>query len=247
MRMLRRGLADLRALAPTSLSLLASASGVVLLSAGLLGSPGCSKPGPPQTLSQADSLAIVEENRSHRASVDSFFVYDPGSPFKRDSSITYTGIKWYPIDPRYTVRSVIHRYATPDTVDVMGTKGERRRQLKYGYLAFSLPDTNGAPVPVRLNVYKFTPYDGKRYALFRNHLSVWFTDPTTGVETYHVGRYVDAGVEQPDPDHVYVIDFNKAYSPYCSYSNLYSCAIPREEDRVPVPVRAGELSYHAEH
>ena len=119
--------------------------------------------------------------------MDSFFVYDPGSPFKRDSSITYTGIKWYPVDPRYAVRSAIHRYENPDTVDVMGTKGETRRQLRYGYFEFALPDTNGMAVPVRLNVYKFTPYDGKRYALFRDHLSVWFTDPTSGVETYHVG------------------------------------------------------------
>lgn len=220
--------------------------GITLLSAGLLGSGGCSKPERPMKLPAADSLTVVEDNLSHRASVDSFFVYDPGSPFKRDSSIAYTGIRWYPIDPRYRVSSVIHRYDSPDTVDILGTKGERRRQLRYGYFEFALPDTNGMAVPVRLNVYKFTPYDGKRYALFKDHLSVWFTDPTTGVETYHVGRYVDVGVEQPDPEHVYTIDFNKAYSPYCSYSHLYSCAIPREEDRISVHVRAGELAYRAE-
>jgi uncharacterized protein (DUF1684 family) len=64
------------------------------------------------------------------------------------------------------------------------------------------------------------------------------------METYHVGRYVDVGAEQPDPEHVYVIDFNNAYNPYCAYSSLYSCAIPRREDRIPTPVRAGELKYH---
>jgi hypothetical protein len=206
--------------------------------------PGCPKPQQPPLLSPADSLAITEENRLHRASVDSFFAYDPGSPFKRDSTIGYTGIRWYPIDPRYRARSILHRYETPDTVDVFGTRGERRRQLRYGYFEFALPDTAGVPVTVRLNVYRFTPYDGKRYRLFRDHLSVWFTDPTTGVETYHVGRYVDVGVEQPDPAHVYIIDFNRAYNPYCAYSSLYSCAIPRDEDRLPVPVRAGELTYH---
>jgi hypothetical protein len=215
--------------------------------ASLPGSPGCAREPRTPTLSAADSIAVIEDNRRHRASVDSFFVYDPGSPFNRDSSITYTGITWYPVDPRYAVRSAIHRYEEPDTVDVMGTKGERRRQLRYGYFEFALPDSNGSPVPVRLNVYKFTPYDGKRYALFKDHLSVWFTDPTTGGETYHVGRYVDVGVEHPDPAHVYTIDFNKAYSPYCSYSSLYSCAIPRNEDRLPTPVRAGELAYHGGH
>jgi len=217
---------------------------LVLAGTSLLACAGCSKTPPPPAVPRADSLAVVDDNRLHRASLDSFFVYDPGSPFKRDSSITYTGIRWYPVDSRYSVRSVIHRYESPDTVDVMGTRGETRRQLRYGYFEFALPDTNGAAVPVRLNVYKFTPYDGKRYALFRDHLSVWFTDQTTGVETYHVGRYVDVGAEQPDPEHVYTIDFNKAYNPYCAYSSLYSCAIPRREDRIPTPVRAGELKYH---
>jgi uncharacterized protein (DUF1684 family) len=139
---------------------------------------------------------------------------------------------------------VLHRYESPDTVDVMGTRGETRRQLRYGYFRFSLPDSQGAPVSVTLNVYKFTPYDRRRYELFRDHLSVWFTDPTTGTETYHVGRYVDVGGEIPDSGHEYTIDFNKAYNPYCAYSSLYSCAIPRDDDRIPTPVRAGELMYH---
>lgn len=225
---------------PLSRALLAA----VLVLGGLSGTGGCARPPRPATPSAADSLAVLEDNRSHRASVDSFFVYDPGSPFRRDSSIVYTGIKWYPVDTRYTVRSALHRYDSPDTVDVMGTRGETRRQLRYGYFEFALPDTNGTAVPVRLNVYKFTPHDVKRYALYRDYLSVWFTDPTTGVETYRVGRYVDVGVEQPDPQHVYTIDLNKAYNPYCAYSALYSCAIPRTEDRIPTPVRAGELIYH---
>jgi uncharacterized protein (DUF1684 family) len=44
--------------------------------------------------------------------------------------------------------------------------------------------------------------------------------------------------------HVYVIDLNKAYNPYCAYSSLYSCAVPRQEDRLTIAVRAGELKYH---
>lgn len=234
------GVCGTRPPAPGQIPVLLSIVALLLLP----GLSGCSKTPLPAPLSTADSLAIVEENQNHRASVDSFFVYDSGSPFRRDTSITYTGIRWYPIDPRYRVTSAIHRYDAPDTVDVLGTKGERRRQLRYGYFEFSLPDSSGRAVPVRLNVYKFTPHDRQRYSLFKDYLSVWFTDPTTGVETYHVGRYVDVGTEQPDPDHVYTIDFNKAYSPYCSYSSLYSCAIPRDEDRIAVPVRAGELSYH---
>ncbi len=195
-------------------------------------------------LSGADSLNILQENVAHRAEVDSFFRDDPGSPFRRDSSITFHGIRWFPVDPRYRGTSVLHRYEAADTVSVFGTKGEERKQLRYGYFEVVLPDEQGIPVQVRLNVYKFTPYDGQRYLLFRNHLSVWFTDLTTGKETYGVGRYVDVGDEDPDPGHVYTIDLNMAYNPYCAYSAMYSCAIPRKEDHLDIPLRAGEMKYH---
>ncbi|MER3523273.1 MAG: hypothetical protein C4326_04215 [Ignavibacteria bacterium] len=213
---------------------------IVLSSATLV---GCSKQTRP-TLSAEDSLAIVRDNERHRAAMDEFFRNDPESPFRRDTSVRYEGLTWYPIDPQYCGKSVLHRYEHPETVIVFGTKGEERRNLRYGYFEFDVPDENGSMKRIRLNVYKFTPYDAKRYALYRNVLSVWFTDKTTGTETYHVGRYVEIGEEHPDPGHVYTIDLNKAYTPYCAYSDLYSCAIPRKEDHLDVAIRAGEKTYH---
>ena len=204
----------------------------------------CSKKLEIPALSPADSLYIIRDNLEHRAEVDSFFHTDPGSPFRRDTTVVYRGIQWYPVDPHFCVFSQLHRYDDPETVVVKGTKGEDRRELRYGYFAFVLPDTGGTPRPIKLNVYKFTPYDGQRYLLYRDNLSVWFTDRTTGKETYGVGRYIDVGTEVPDAGHVYRIDFNKAYNPYCAYSAMYSCAIPRKEDHLDVAVRAGELTYH---
>lgn len=196
------------------------------------------------SLSRADSLAIVNDNIAHRAEADAFFRNDPESPFRRDSSVTYHGIQWFPIDVRYRATSLLYPYKTPEVVSVLGTKGEERQHLQYGYLEFVLPNEAGEAVKLTLNVYKVTPYDVKRYALYRDNLSVWFTDRTTGTETYGVGRYVEIGKEDPDPSHVYTIDFNKAYNPYCAYSDLFSCAVPRLEDHLNVPLRVGEKKYH---
>jgi len=206
--------------------------------------PSCSGQPHLPPISAPDSAATLQDNLAHRREVDEFFTRDPGSPFRRDTTITYDGIRWFPIDPAFRVTSLLHRYENPETVVVMGTRGEERRNLKYGYFEFLLPGDKGRAIPCRLNVYKFTPYDGQRYLLYRDQLSVWFTDATTGHETYSVGRYVDVGLEFRDPAHRYVIDLNKAYNPYCAYSSMYSCAIPREEDRLPVAVRAGEKPYH---
>ena len=177
-------------------------------------------------VSAADSLACVQDNLLHRAEVDTSFRNDPGSPFRRDTSVAFTGIHWFPIDVRYRSAVRLHRYPAPETVQVMGTKGEPRKQLRYGYFELVLPDDRGDPVAMRLNVYKFTPSDSVRYARYRDHLSMWFTDLTTGKETYHVGRYIELGEEHADPDEPYIVDLNKAFNPYCAYSALYSCAIP---------------------
>jgi uncharacterized protein (DUF1684 family) len=201
--------------------------------------PGCSPKRAAPALSGADSARIVAEIEAHRADADSFFRTDPSSPFLNDSLARYDGIKWFPPDVAYRVSSTLHRYPSPATVTVLGTRGEERKQLRYGYFLFTIGGEE-----LRLNAYKFTADDPKRYEQYRAYLSVWFTDETTGKETYEVGRYLDVGEEQPDPDAVYTLDFNNAYNPYCSYSARYSCAIPTKEDRLGVAIRAGELKYH---
>ena len=194
--------------------------------------------------SAADSLAILNENALHRAEVDSFFRFDDDSPFRRDTTIRFEGLKWFPVNPRFRVTSALNRYEQPETVTVMGTKGEERRQLRYGYFAFKLPDEQGAVRPLRINVYKFTPSDSLRYLRYRDNLSVWFRDRTSGRDTYLVGRYVEVGNENPDPRHEYVLDFNKAYNPYCAYSAMYSCAVPRKDDSLDIALHVGEMKYH---
>jgi uncharacterized protein len=197
-------------------------------------------------LSTADSIQIIEDNLAHRAEIDSFFRTDSSSPFQRDSTVRYHPVNWFPIDPNFRGLSTLHHYEHADTVIVLGTKGEQRKQLKYGYFEFTVPADSGTYTRIKINVYKFTPYDGKRYALFKDNLSVWFTDKSTGKETYGVGRYVEIGNEHPDPSHVYTIDLNKAYNPYCAYSDQYSCAIPRKEDHIDIALRVGEKKYHSE-
>ncbi|MFN0158114.1 MAG: DUF1684 domain-containing protein [Bacteroidota bacterium] len=215
---------------------------VLILTLVLISS--CAKSPEFPSLSSADSLVIVQDNTLHRQETEAYFAEAPGSPFVKDTTVEFNGLHWFPINPRFRGLSKLHRYDNPETVTVMGTKGEARRQLRYGYFEFVVPDTQGHPATIRINAYKFTPYDKRRYELYRDNLSVWFTDRTTGKETYHVGRYVEIGDEQSDLNHVYSIDLNKAYNPYCAYSDMFSCAIPRKEDHVDLALRVGEMKYH---
>lgn len=189
--------------------------------------------------STEDSIKIIDEILSYRAKQDSFFRYSPESPFKRDTTIKYEGLKFFKPDLRFYFMSKLYRYADPETVIVLGTKGEERKQLKYGYFKLIFGNKEH-----RINVYKFTYHDTNRYRMYKDNLSFWFRDRTTGKETYDIGRYVEIGNENPDVDFIYTIDLNKAFNPYCAYSHLYSCAIPRDEDYLDFEVRAGEKKYY---
>jgi len=66
---------------------------------------------------------------------------------------------------------------------------------------------------------------------------VMFSDMTSGTETYAAGRYIDL---DRTASGIYELDFNKAYHPYCVYNASYECPYPPPENRLKVPIHAGE-------
>jgi hypothetical protein len=70
-----------------------------------------------------------------------------------------------------------------------------------------------------------------------NHLFVPFTDLTTGTETYAAGRYLDL---ESSATGIYLVDFNRAYHPYCYFDATFDCPYPPAENRLTIPIRAGE-------
>ena len=73
-------------------------------------------------------------------------------------------------------------------------------------------------------------------------LFVPFTDPTNGQQTYGAGRYIDVPLPAAEATEI-ELDFNQAYNPYCAYNHDYSCPKPPAENRLTVPVAAGEQAY----
>jgi uncharacterized protein (DUF1684 family) len=73
-------------------------------------------------------------------------------------------------------------------------------------------------------------------------LFVPFTDPTNGEQTYGAGRYIDVPLPPAEATEV-ELDFNQAYNPYCAYNHDYSCPLPLAENRLTVPVAAGEQAF----
>jgi uncharacterized protein (DUF1684 family) len=88
--------------------------------------------------------------------------------------------------------------------------------------------------------------DGKNFKLQPvlssdgKELSFWFRDATAGQETYGAGRFLETDLPQNGK---VVIDFNKAYNPYCAFNTLYVCPIPPKENHLAVRIPVGERNY----
>lgn len=174
----------------------------------------------------------ISEIMAHRAEKNHEFRTSESSPFNRDPDAHFEPLKYFDVDPSYVFKSRFTPFAQKDTVTIYGTKGEARKTVKYGYLTF---EKDGKVH--QLKVYESATKDGQKY------YSIWFTDETTNIESYGVGRYLDFTLEA-DPTFVYTIDFNLAFNPYCSYSKIFSCAIPSKDDYLNLAIRAGEKKFH---
>ena len=82
-----------------------------------------------------------------------------------------------------------------------------------------------------------------RAALFHqgDELFIPFRDATSGKDTYGAGRYVEA---EALGNGRYLLDFNRAYNPYCAYNDDWRCPLPPAENWLKVAIRAGEKSFH---
>jgi uncharacterized protein len=201
---------------------------IIILFVALLFAEACKD----SKLDSPEMKKYVDELIKERKEKDYSMQFDPESPFMRDTSVTFKPLNYYKPNPQFIFKSKLNLYAVQDTVIILGTKGEKRPSILIGYLGLNYNDKI-----YKVNVYKSFNRTGEDY------YSIWFTDKTTGKETYGVGRYLDFELND-DPDFIYTIDFNKSFNPYCAYTSLYTCPIPRKEDYIDLEIEAGEKNFH---
>ena len=174
-------------------------------------------------------IAKVEKERVDK---NEWMKNDPSSPFNQKSKVEFHDLKYFDVDPAFVFESKLYEYNPKDTIIIYGTKGEPRKTVRFGYVLINFENQQH-----KINVYQGSTSSGEIY------YSIWFTDKTTNNESYGVGRYIDFE-KVDDPNHVYKIDFNEAYNPYCAYSPDFSCAVPTKEDHIPLEIKAGEKKFH---
>jgi uncharacterized protein (DUF1684 family) len=155
------------------------------------------------------------------------------SPLKDKDRKDFTGLDFFKFDSIYVVSAILKRSPDSDWFDMKTTTSRVTNERIYGILSFVLKD----------GTYKLNVYQGKDLMNkegFEDYLFLPFLDNTNGDTTYGGGRYIDLRISEDD---IIIIDFNKAYNPYCAYNEKYSCPIVPRVNYLSIEVKAGVKAF----
>ena len=164
----------------------------------------------------------IKSIKNQRSDKDSYLKKDTTSPI--EDKIKFTGLKYFDINPNFKITGKIDRVTSGQTINITMSGGEVEEYEAYGNVKFEIEGVKCA-----LKIFK-TP---------EGNLFLPFKDLTSNKETYGAGRYLDFGVNEVNGNEI-MIDFNKAYHPYCAYNHTFTCPVPPAENTLNVAVKAGE-------
>ncbi|WKW47409.1 DUF1684 domain-containing protein [Myroides sp. JBRI-B21084] len=152
------------------------------------------------------------------------------SPLQQNEIAGFKGLKFYEYNENFIVNATLEQlYDQP--VFKMPTSGNYKPDYKrFGILHFEINNQK-----FKLEVYQNLSLISKKG--FENHLFLPFLDETSGNETYGAGRYLDIEFI-PNQTNI-ILNFNKAYHPYCAYTTGYSCPITPDINFLNIAVTAG--------
>jgi len=156
-----------------------------------------------------------------RAEKDKFFSTHPQSPLTPEQKRGFSGLSYFDEDPSLRLEVQVDKFPEQIQFDMQTSTGQLQTYTRYGSFKFDLDG----------QVAELTLY-ASPHGFF-----LPFVDGLAGQETYPAGRYLDP---EPLTGDRFLVDFNLAYNPYCAYNEMWSCPLTPPENRLNLPIRAGE-------
>jgi uncharacterized protein len=178
----------------------------------------------------ADDRAWREELVTERRMKDEFMARHRESPFIA-GRVPFHDLRYFDPDPKFRIRATLKRVPVPEEAHLRTNRDGQAVMRYLGDLSFAV-----GKKPVSLAVYHAG--EGVGTSVF-----VPFRDTTSGTESYGPGRYLTLELNEDD---VYELDFNRAFNPYCAYTDDYECGFPPAQNDLPVAIRAGEKVWAAD-
>lgn len=177
----------------------------------------------------AQDELLISESQAAQDELNEEFTNPETSILTSADFKNFQGLDFYPIDLKYRVEAKFIRTPNEKPFLMPTTTDRLPEYVKYAEAHFTLEGKD-----IVLDIFKSTqPYDEPGY---EDYLFVPFTDLTSGDGSYGGGRYIDQRIPAGD---TIIIDFNRAYNPYCAYNAKYSCPIPPKENDILIRIEAG--------
>jgi uncharacterized protein len=173
----------------------------------------------------------AKEIELERREKDLFMKSADDSPFAK-SKETFQGLHYFPPDLKFKVQAALLPIQNKKMMLLPTSDGKEKKYLEHAHAEFTLDGIEN-----KLLILEMTEPGPHRGTLY-----LAFADETSAGETYGAGRYLEVK-KVPGASSV-LLDFNKAYNPYCAYSDGYSCPFPPKGNILKVAIKAGEKSYH---
>lgn len=174
----------------------------------------------------ADPVAGWERWRAGR---DVLFADHPQSALEPATRTRFAGLAYFAYDPAWRVTAPLEP-AVPHLFGAAHSSAGVTAMRRFALVRFRIGGTVHA-----LSLYWLEGYGGGLFLPFR--------DLTSGAETYEGGRYLldtAKGADLGGTPEAIVLDFNFAYHPSCVHDPHWSCPLAPPENRLTIPVRAGE-------
>jgi uncharacterized protein len=167
----------------------------------------------------------MTELEAMRAEKDEFFGTDPQSPLTREQRKDFHGLSYFEENDDLRLEVKVDEHADRQEFAMQTSTGSVQMYSRFGKFSFMIEGKE-----VELTIYQS-----------ENGFFLPFVDSLAGRETYPAGRYLEP---EPLPGGRFFVDFNLSYNPYCAYNEMWSCPITPAENRLKVPIRAGEKLFH---
>jgi len=163
----------------------------------------------------------VSDLDQFRTEKDEFFGHHPQSPLSPEQKSNFNGLKYFPENESLRLEVEAGLLNDDQPIQMQTTTGGSQVYFRHAKFKFAVDGQE-----TELTIYKAD------YGYF-----LPFVDSLAGEETYPAGRYLEP---EELPGNRFLVDFNIAYNPYCAYNDMWSCPITPAENRIKVPIRAGE-------
>jgi uncharacterized protein (DUF1684 family) len=187
---------------------------------------------------QAQEQLYHEEIKKYQDELNAFYSDKETSPLSEKDLKSFTSLDFFPIDKKYKVEATFIYTPNEPIFEMLTTTDRLAKYRKYGIAKFTIDGKE-----LTLSLYRNQKY--LEHPEYGKLLFLPFKDLTNSTSSYGGGRFID--IEIPDKySNTIIIDFNKAYNPYCAYNKKYSCPIPPFENHLEVNINAG-VAYKKHH